>query len=69
MIWRKRSPLSAMKLRIFGRLRMDTRKRSALAPMQRRETPMRPAEEAFASSLMETESAEMAKAHDMMLRP
>ena len=58
-----------MKLRMFGRLRMEMRKRSALVPRQRRETPMRPAEEALAPSLKETESAEMAKPHDMMLRP
>ena len=58
-----------MQLRMFGRLRMETRKRSALVPRQRRETPMRPAEEALALSLMDTDSAEMAKPQDMMLRP
>ena len=58
-----------MKLRMFGRLRMETRKRIALVPKQMRETPARPAEEALAPSLEETESAEMAKPHDMMLRP
>ena len=59
----------AMQLRMFGRLRMEMRNRSVLVPRQVRETPMRPAEEALALSFRETESAEMAKAHDMMLRP
>ena len=58
-----------MKLRMFGRLRMETRKRIALVPMQRRETPMKAAEEALALSLRETESAEMAKAQDTKLSP
>ena len=41
--WRKRSRLSAMQLRMFGRLRRETRRKSALVPMQRREAPRRPA--------------------------
>ena len=55
-----------MQLRMLGRLRREKRKRSALVPMQRRETATRPAGALF---LEETKLAAMAATQDRKLRP
>ena len=55
-----------MQLRMFGKSRREKRKRSALVPMQRRETAMRPAGAPFVE---ENEFAEMAAAQDTKLKP
>ena len=60
------SLLLATKLRMLGKLRSEKRKRSVLVPMQRRETPMRPAGDLF---VKEAEFAAMAAAQDTKLKP